>query len=63
MLNGCDSEEQAKAIAQDINYIIGMTKAIGDRAAIEFAVGFYDALGVGESIEFAYRTHLISFRR
>ena len=31
-----------------------MKKAIGDRAAIEFAVGFYDALGAGESIEFAY---------
>lgn len=54
VLNGCYSEEQAKAIAQDINYVIGMRKAIGDRAAIEFAVGFYDALGAGESIEFAY---------
>ncbi|MDF5706656.1 MAG: TIR domain-containing protein [Nostoc sp. S4] len=54
MLNGCYSEEQAKAIAQHINYVIGMNQAIGDRAAIEFAVGFYDALGTGESIEFAY---------
>ncbi|MEH2247837.1 effector-associated domain EAD1-containing protein [Nostoc sp.] len=54
VLNGCYSEEQAKAIAQDINYVIGMRKAIGDRAAIEFAVGFYDALGAGESIEFSY---------
>ncbi|MHC5719505.1 MAG: CHAT domain-containing protein, partial [Nostoc sp.] len=61
VLNGCYSEEQAEAIAQDINYVIGMRKAIGDaegglrqRAAIEFAVGFYDALGAGESIEFAY---------
>jgi hypothetical protein len=34
--------------------VIGMTKAIGDRAAIEFAVGFYDGLGAGRSIEDAY---------
>ena len=32
-----------------------MNKAIGDKASIEFAVGFYSALGAGESIEFAYQ--------
>ena len=32
-----------------------MSKAIGDRAAIEFAVGFYDALGAGKSVEFAHK--------
>jgi hypothetical protein len=32
-----------------------MSQAIGDKAAIEFAVGFYDALGAGKSIEFAYK--------
>jgi hypothetical protein len=32
-----------------------MSQAIGDKAAIEFAVGFYDALGAGRSIEFAYK--------
>lgn len=55
VLNGCYSEEQAKAIGKHINYVIGMSQAIGDRAAIEFAVGFYDALGAGRSIEFAYK--------
>lgn len=55
LLNACYSEMQAKAIAQHINYVIGMSKAIGDKAAIEFAVGFYDALGAGRSIEFAYK--------
>ena len=29
---------------------------MGDRAAIEFAVGFYDALGAGESLEFAFES-------
>jgi CHAT domain len=55
VLNGCYSQVQALVIAQHINYVIGMNKAIGDKAAIEFAVGFYDALGAGKSIEFAYR--------
>jgi hypothetical protein len=55
VLNGCYSQVQAEAIAQYVNYVIGMKKAIGDRAAIEFAVGFYDALGSGRSVEFAYK--------
>ena len=55
VLNGCYSEVQANAISQHINYVIGMSKAIGDRAAIEFAVGFYDALGAGKPVEFAYK--------
>ncbi len=54
VLNACYSETQATAIAQHIPYVIGMNRAIGDRAAIEFSVGFYDALGAGRSIEFAY---------
>ena len=55
ILNACYSEVQATAISQHIPYVIGMNKAIGDKAAIEFAVGFYSALGAGESIDFAYK--------
>ena len=55
LLNACYSEVQARAIAQHIAAVIGMNQAIGDRAAIEFAVSFYDALGAGEAIEFAFR--------
>ncbi|MFL9458022.1 pentapeptide repeat-containing protein [Tolypothrix campylonemoides VB511288_2] len=54
VLNACYSEVQAEAIVKHIPYVIGMDKEIGDRASIEFAVGFYAALGAGESIEFAY---------
>jgi CHAT domain len=54
VLNACYSQVQAKAIAQHIPYVIGMNRAIGDKAAIEFAVGFYDAIGAGRSVEFAY---------
>ncbi|WP_315790757.1 CHAT domain-containing protein [Fischerella sp. JS2] len=55
VLNGCYSDVQASAIAQHVNYVIGMKKAIADKAAIEFAVGFYDALGSGKTVEFAYK--------
>ena len=45
VLNACYSEAQANAITQHIDFVVGMKKAIGDKAAIKFAVGFYDALG------------------
>jgi len=54
LLNACYSKFQADAICQNINYVIGMNQPIGDRAAIEFAVSFYDALGAQHSIEFAH---------
>lgn len=44
VLNACYSEVQATAIGQHIPYVVGMKRAIGDQAAIEFAVGFYDAI-------------------
>lgn len=46
---------QAKAIARHIKYVIGIKKGIEDATAIEFAVAFYNALGAGESVEFAYK--------
>ncbi|MGR3278058.1 AAA-like domain-containing protein [Acaryochloris marina NIES-2412] len=54
VLNGCYSAPQAEAIAEQIPAVVGMSDAISDRAAIEFAVGFYDALGAGENLKFAY---------
>jgi len=55
LLNACYSEAQARAIANHIDYVIGMNEAIGDKSAIAFAVGFYQALGAGRSIEDAYK--------
>jgi hypothetical protein len=55
VLNACYSETQAEAIVKHIPRVIGMKRDIGDAAAIEFAVAFYDALGAGESIEFAHK--------
>ena len=56
VLNGCYSLVQAQAIMQHVPYVIGMRHSIGDRAAIEFSVGFYDAIWNGESIEFAFES-------
>lgn len=55
VLNACYSEVQADAIAQHIPYVVGMSNEIDDRAAIEFAVAFYSALGAGRSVDFAYK--------
>jgi hypothetical protein len=54
LLNACYSEVQADAIAKYIPYVIGMNASVSDEAAIEFAIGFYDALGAGKSIESAF---------
>ncbi len=50
----CYGQTQEHAIRQKIQYVIGMDRAIGDRAAIEFAVGFYAAIGAGESYKLAH---------
>jgi len=54
VLNACYSESQAKAIAEHIDCVIGMSKAIGDDAAINFSVAFYQALGYGRSVKTAF---------
>ena len=62
LLNACYSEVQAKAISNHISYVIGMSKEIGDKAAIAFAIGFYQAMGAGRSIEEAYKFGCVQIR-
>jgi hypothetical protein len=62
VLNACYSEAQANAIADNINYVIGMKEAIGDTAAIAFTLGFYQALGAGRTIEEAYKFGCVQIR-
>ncbi|MBW4659771.1 MAG: AAA-like domain-containing protein [Drouetiella hepatica Uher 2000/2452] len=54
LLSACYFEVQAEAIVQHIPYVIGIKQALGKQAAREFATGFYDALGAGRDIPFAY---------
>lgn len=55
LLNACYSTVQAEAIVRHIDSVIGMSQAVGDRAAIDYAVSFYDALGAGRDLDFAHR--------
>lgn len=62
VLNACYSRTQGAAISEEIDFVIGMDKAIGDEAATTFAASLYSALGfnrtVGEAFEQA-RTALL----
>ncbi len=62
VLNACYSAEQAKAISQHINYVIGMNRAIPDQDAITYAKGFYLGLGARCSIPQAHDQGLLYMR-
>jgi len=55
ILNACYSKLHRELISYNIPYIIGMDGAISDKGATEFTRGFYDAIGAGKDIEFAYQ--------
>lgn len=54
VLNACYSEQQAAAIAQHIDVVIGMKHGLGDIAARNFAAAFYQGLGYGRSVQTAF---------
>jgi hypothetical protein len=54
VLNACYSEEQAHAISQEIDCVIGMSTTVADRAAIRFAMVFYEALAYGSDVRTAF---------
>lgn len=54
VLNACYSAVQAQAIAKEVGCVVGMTRAVGDRAAIEFAGAFYNALTFGKNVQVAF---------
>lgn len=54
ILNACFSEDQGQLVSLGVPYTIAMTAAISDKAAIEFTRGYYDAVGAGKDIIFAF---------
>lgn len=62
VLNACFSEPQARAIAANVRYVVGTVQAVPDAAAIEYAVGFYSALGEGYGFPEAHAVGCIHFR-
>jgi hypothetical protein len=49
--NACYSEGQAVAIAQDIDVVIGMTRAVRDVDAICFSTAFYEGIGFNRTLQ------------
>jgi tetratricopeptide (TPR) repeat protein len=54
VLNECFSAEQAGGIAESIDVVVGMARAVNDDSAIAFSGAFYQALAFGESVETAF---------
>lgn len=54
VLNACFSEPQARAIAEHVDCVVGMSGAMRDDAAFAFAGAFYQALGFGEDAQTAF---------
>jgi transposase-like protein len=59
IVNSCNSDKIAEEISKNGCYAIGMTDSIADEDAINFSIGFYQALGAGTDIYNAYNTALI----
>ena len=49
VLNGCSTEELAKALCELVPVCVGTSASIGDDAARVFSIGFYGALASSES--------------
>ncbi len=54
LFNACDSQVLAQKASEHLNYAIGMSQPVKDKAAIAFSQAFYDGLGAGELIEKAF---------
>lgn len=54
ILNACYTKQQARAIADHIDCVIGISHAIDDQSAIAFATAFYRALGFGLDVATAF---------
>jgi hypothetical protein len=54
VLNACYTATQASAITEVVDSVVGMSRAVGDSAAIEFASGFYRGLAFKRSVQEAF---------
>jgi len=54
VLNACYTEAQANALAQTVDFVVGMSDAFPDKAAADFAAGFYTGLGFGRTVRTAF---------
>jgi tetratricopeptide (TPR) repeat protein len=62
VLNACYAKDQAEALSETIDFTIGMSDAIDDRAAIVFASHFYQSLAFGRSVKEAFDLAVVQLR-
>lgn len=57
IVNACSTQQLASGMSAALPcaYVIGMRQPVGDRSAIRFSVGFYQALAAGRPVEQAFR--------
>jgi hypothetical protein len=55
ILNACHTDTQGQLVSLGVPYTIGMIGRTSDAAATEFTRGFYDAIGAGRDVEFAFQ--------
>lgn len=60
VLNACYSRPQAEVIAEHVDCVVGMQRAINDRAGVRFAASFYRALAFGRSVANAFDQGVVS---
>ena len=54
IVNACSTDLLARALAEVVPFVIGMQEPVGDRSAIHFSTGFYQALAGGLPIKDAF---------
>ena len=62
ILNACYSTVQGRLLASSIPFTLAMDTPITDDLAIAFSSGFYDALGAGHPIDFAFAEGIFSIK-
>ncbi len=62
LLNSCYSMVQGRLLASSIPFTIAIDTPIIDDVAIAFSSGFYDALGAGHPIDFAFKEGIFSIK-
>jgi len=60
VLNACYSEDQARWLKEIVDYTIGMSAAIHDKAASAFSSALYEALAYGRTVRSAFELALTS---
>ena len=54
VLSACYAEPQARAIAEHVNFVVGITNQIHDVTAASFSAGFYSSLAAGKTFADAF---------